>query len=365
MRIPAAIYPFSAELLPAVKYFERLQDRYTLTKLISLPGFGLGGKDAAYACNQPETGFLVTEELWGEDPSWETLLVSRHLPPERFPHEKMVNAVRQGLKAGKEVLYFDTAMGEVPEPIWELANAYPERLGVFTEDLHPTDRTQMDDRYGTLRAPVMLVGGLAATADSFEVLTGMALGLQKKGLQPLVISRQPLGKLFRFHSLNHIFNSRDGSEADRILGLNTFLQDLERRYLPDLILMEAPDPVMRYNNIAPNGFGIRTYMLCQAAPPDYLLCCVPCDLAVGNFLEMLSDDFSHRLGAAISGVCVSNFIVDSANLLQTREVSYGRTGMEMVYRQIEREGPHSKIPMFYAAAAEMERLLSHLLQAET
>ena len=53
-------------------------------------------------------------------------------------------------------------------------------------------------------------------------------------------------------------------------------------------------------------------MLCQAAPPDYLLCCVPCDLAVGNFLEMLSDDFSHRLGAAISRVCVSNFIVDSA-----------------------------------------------------
>ena len=129
--------------------------------------------------------------------------------------------------------------------------------------------------------------------------------------------------------------------------------------------MEVPDPVMRYNNIAPNGFGIRTYMLCQAAPPDYLLCCVPCDLAVGNFLEMLSDDFSHRLGAAISGVCVSNFIVDSANLLQTREVSYGRTGMEMVYRQIEREGPHSKIPMFYAAEEEMERLLSHLLQAET
>ena len=115
-------------------------------------------------------------------------------------------------------------------------------FGVFTEDLHPTDRTQMDDRYGTLRAPVMLVGGLAATADSFEVLTGMALGLQKKGLQPLVISRQPLGKLFRFHSLNHIFNSRDESEADRILGLNTFLQDLERRYLPDLILMGSTRP---------------------------------------------------------------------------------------------------------------------------
>lgn len=44
MRIPAAIYPFSAELLPAVKYFERLQDRYTLTKLISLLGLGWEAK---------------------------------------------------------------------------------------------------------------------------------------------------------------------------------------------------------------------------------------------------------------------------------------------------------------------------------
>ena len=44
MRIPAAIYPFSAEFLPAVKYFERLQDRYTLTKLISCLGLGWEAK---------------------------------------------------------------------------------------------------------------------------------------------------------------------------------------------------------------------------------------------------------------------------------------------------------------------------------
>lgn len=128
-------------VLPAVKYFERLQDRYTLTKLISLPGFGLGGKDAAYACNQPETGFLVTEELWGEDPSWETLLVSRHLPPERFPHEKMVNAVRQVLKAGKEVLYFDTAMGEVRNPYgsWQMPilNALGYSRKIYTRQTVP------------------------------------------------------------------------------------------------------------------------------------------------------------------------------------------------------------------------------------
>ena len=49
MRIPAAIYPFSAELLPAVKYFERLQDRYTLTKLIS-PAWVWAGRQRCGVC---------------------------------------------------------------------------------------------------------------------------------------------------------------------------------------------------------------------------------------------------------------------------------------------------------------------------
>lgn len=55
MRIPVAIYPYCAELLPIVKYFETLQKEYTISKLISPPGLGLGGK---------VLHMLVTTPIW-------------------------------------------------------------------------------------------------------------------------------------------------------------------------------------------------------------------------------------------------------------------------------------------------------------
>lgn len=361
MRTPTAIYPFTSELLPLVKYFKRLQEQFSIARLISLPGFGLSGKDAAYSCNHSETGYIVTEELDMEDPAWETLAISRPLNPDVISDEKLLGTINQALNAGKKVMYFDTGVKDVPKPMWELAGRWPDKLEVYSEDSHPTEKISIDEYYCMLNTPAVLVGGLAAEADTFEVLTGMASNLREKGLCPLVISRQPLGKLFGFHSISHILKRFDKSEAEKITEINLVLRDLEHTYLPDVILMEAPDPVMRYNNIAPNGFGIQSYMLCQAAPPDYFICCVPCDLAVGGFLKMLSEDFSNRLGTSINAAHVSNIIVDSADVLQSHKVSYVRVSMNTVYEKIEKEGPQSEIPMFNAAAEKGAKSLSSCL----
>ncbi len=91
---------------------------------------------------------------------------------------------------------------------------------------------------------------------------------------------------------------------------------------PDLILVESTDAVMRFNDITPNGFGIQTYMLTQAFQPDYLICCVPFELAVPEMIEALSRDFEVRLGTPIHAVQVSNIVVDSAENLQSHLMSY-------------------------------------------
>ncbi len=67
-------------------------------------------------------------------------------------------------------------------------------------------------------------------------------------------------------------------EAEKIERINVLLKDLETREQPSIILLEAPDAVMKYNNYLTNGFGIRTYMLAQAAEPDAFLCCIPSEL---------------------------------------------------------------------------------------
>lgn len=361
MRTPAAIYPFTSELLPLVKYFDVLQSSFSISTVISMPGLGLAGKDAGYSCNHPDTGYIVTDKPDMGDPSWNTLIAARPLNPDVVAERKLTETIASALSAGKEARYFDTGISNVPIAIWELAQKWPEKLEIFTEDMKPEEKSRIDDRYSLLSSPVILIGGLTTQADTLEVLSGMAVSLNEEGLRPLVITRQPLGKLFGFHSLSHVFQSKDKSEAEKIMQINYTLRELEHKYLPDVILMEAPDTVMRFNDIAPNGFGIQTYMLCQAAAPDCFICCTPCDLAAGVFLNMLSEDFSCRLGASINAAHVTNILVDAAEIQQSREVTYVRASLELVRKNIEKERSQSEIPLFDVVTEGAKKLTTLLL----
>jgi len=79
MSIKVALYPFCEEILPFVRHFDELQDQYSICKLISPPGLGLTGKDAAFVCNHSKIGLTVSDNLSMKDLSWDTLLLVRTL----------------------------------------------------------------------------------------------------------------------------------------------------------------------------------------------------------------------------------------------------------------------------------------------
>lgn len=106
------------------------------------------------------------------------------------------------------------------------------------------------------------------------------------------------GRLFGFHDISSFFENNDplGTVVENI---NKFIYSVQEKTYPDLIVMMAPDSMIQYNSIVPNGYGIKTYMLCQAVCPDYCFCCVPEDLGVPEMLNALSEDFKGRYGVEI------------------------------------------------------------------
>ena len=192
--------------------------------------------------------------------------------------------------------------------------------------------------------------GLTGAEDTYEVLLSLAECLEKQGIKTSVISKYCHIKMLgnQYHSLNHIIGFKSFTEAEKIMALNFDVRSLEKSEMPALILMEAPDTVFRYNNIAPHGFGIQTYMLCQAVMPDYLICCVPCDLANEKVIAEINNDLSTRLGRDIDAVHVSNIIIDSADILQTKEISHVHVDISKVQEQINKQKNSSTIPLFDA-----------------
>ena len=193
---------------------------------------------------------------------------------------------------------------------------------------------------------MLLVGGLLKEADCFTVFTALAERFQREGERIAAFSDHPLGSLLGFYSLDHIWDKWEDSENEKVKKLNAYLNLVSRKSGASLILLEAPDAIIKYNDMALNGFGIRSYMLCQAASPDYLVGCIPFGLAGGSLLDMLGEDFKIRLGCGFSAVHVSNVLLDSADTQQKQRVEKMHVDLDFVQMQLEKERGKTEIPMF-------------------
>ena len=347
MRIPVALYPYCPELLPFVRHFEKMQDSYALKRLVSPSGFALTGKDAAYACNHSNIGVVVTDDLGLNEETWDTLLVTRSRDIELNDEEELLaTTVENALCAGKTVLFFEKSLADIPSKLLEIKNLYSDKLHFHTGDMYSLKSGIPFMRYLNMNAPVILVGGLFAEADTLEVLIHFAERLRAEKLCPAVLTRHPIGNLFGFHSIGHILDDTSITEAEKIARLNYIAKDIELSEGANVLLMEAPDAVMRYNDMAPNGFGIQTYMLCNAIPPDDFICCVPFSFGVGEVLDSIDEKLSGSLGTRITAVHLSNLLIDSVGLMQSNILSYSRADLKAVCEQIANENAKSKVPLF-------------------
>lgn len=365
MRIPVALYPYHSDLLPLVKHFEDLQNKYHLVRITSPPGLSLTGKDASYARNHPNIGMTVTDMLNAEDNAWDILLLAKPDDPDIADATDLEDTMEKALQAGKTVFYYDSLTINITEKMQMLSKKYINKVHFFTGGID-TQVITVREQYTHISIPVILVGGLLAEADVFEVLCCLAARLRADNMRPLVLARQKIGNILDFSSISHIFDNTGSSESQKIMEMNKYIRQLMHYEVPDLILVEAPDAVMRYSDSAPNGFGIQTYLLCQAVEPDLFVCCVSFNNAVGELMEKLSEDFRLRLGTCITAIHASNQAVDaydSAGLTGPRISSFVYNPLSVVNDYISRSSAESDIPFYNIISDKADRLYSHLREA--
>jgi len=329
---------------------------------VSLPGLGLTGHDAAFACNHTEVGLKVEETIDYSDSAWEAIILTRVIDSEVASESDLDIVAEKAFAAGKKVVWFDNCSAEIPKVVLQLVSENPYQIRTYTPDSSLPVNNRIDDRYCNPDVPIVMVGGLLTEADVFEALLGITVQVKADGLRPLVFARHPVGGLFGLHSVMHICSTLELTEAQKISKINLLVRDYEGFERPDVIIIEAPDSLMRFSDVAPNGFGIQSYMVTQAIRPDLCVCCIPCDLTDTTFLSNLSCDFSIRLGTAINAVHASNIIVDSAELLQTKEISCAHASIEEVRRTVERIQPSAPIPVFDVVTDSASSMYSEIRQ---
>lgn len=345
VRIPVAIYPFCAEILPLVKVFDIIQETFILKQLVSPSGFGLAGHDAGYACNHPDVGITVTDEFDYKDGEWTTLLLIEPIMIKEEADYSYEEIIHGATFHGKRII-FVSASKQYDDKINELIKLrQDDMIELISYVRDETPEYGIERRFHDVEVPVILVGGLLEEADTFEVLLKLAEKLKSENMNPLVITKHPMGEVLGLHNINHIWNNSDYTEAEKISTINLHVNNLVKEKRPEVVLVEAPDAVLRYNDYATNGFGIRTYMFCQACSPDRFICCVPFELAVDDYLNAISIKFEETRGISITSVHASNVLVDVQGLMQKKRISIIYNNINFVKEKILKERTPSQIPI--------------------
>lgn len=252
------------------------------------------------------------------------------------------STVRLVLSFGKKIIFLENSYETVPEWLKEM-NHCEENLDIFCNEA----LWKQDDKlngYEKIGTPVILTGGIVEEADVFETTIVAASVLKDMGLRVAVITKEAAAQLFGFLDFTILYSKYENA-AEKVSALNIAIRAVERNLVPDIIVIEAPDAMIRYNDIAPNGFGLCTYMLCQAVAVDFLICCMPYDLAQEGFIKLLSEDFKIRYGTEISIVHASNVLIDSIELLNQKHLSHFYDNFSRVIDFIESLASESEIPM--------------------
>ncbi len=360
-----AIFPYNEFVLPVARHLSTSKN-FCLKEIITSKGSGVVGKDASFACNHPPIGIIVSDQLDEISSEWDTLLVSVSIVEEMQLFEESLKLFERCLAGGKQIIFADARNTHPPLFLKDLMSSYPG-LTHFISPVYNAhfNSLEYNIEYLVPSVPILLVGGLVKDSDSLEIVLSLQEQFKNSGYSVSCFANSDLGLFLRLHSLQHILEDKSKKESEKIIAINQLVRSVIRTERPDLLIIESPDAVLKYDDVTPNGFGILTHMVIQALEPSLFVCSMPVDLCATDLIDRFSRGFMSQYGFPILAAHMSNLLIDSASALQERRISYVHTDMNLVKQKLQTCEHTGNIPVYDIISAGCVRLYQKILSEVT
>lgn len=315
----AMIYPFQKKDIPFIRYFESFCGDIVIDSVCSHKGSGLIGKDIAYSANRNSLGVTVKEVSTEMIDSSDVVIILSDLSDnlKKLSIELMIRVA----EAGKKIMCFLDISDEEQEKIKSKCNT---NQCLFCQDVRKKDQALLNDvashtkKMHATDIPIVFVGGLTEQADQVEVALGITKEFRNRGYRVSTIVNSEVYNIFGLHSYS--CSLKEEKAVQFIRSFNYLIKAIETTENPEIIIIELPGTMIRYNDLLTGDFGVYTYYFTQACVPDYTICCVPTGDYVNEFFKMLSKDFENKFNFKIDCLHFSNPTLDFANSEQYREI---------------------------------------------
>ena len=289
MKRKAIIFPYNAECASLVRNRELLLN-HEIVACVSPIGYGLQGKDAAYAYGGENTGIVISDKKISEINFDDLLVCESSSDFDTF----IMPQVKLAAECGKNVIFLYNISQQQKKEAEETCKKKNVKCVVLTNRRMDTDKL-FEHEIIPLSVPVVFVASVIENTNKFDVQLGLRKFLQEEGYKVSQIGTKEYCELFGFHAIPEFMYANQLSEADKIVWFNRICKSIELQEKPDIFIIGVPGATMVFNETITNNFGITAFEIANAVRPDTAIMCVPYEGYDSGFLKMIQTSSKYKL----------------------------------------------------------------------
>lgn len=342
------VYPFYDEFIPVVKFLNKMNSELKVCSLVSPKGFGLEGKDSGEAYGKNKIGLKVTNDFDKAITDNDVLFVTNGHRCNLI-YEDILNKMKKAIGMRKEVICTLDLCQEQINKLTDLADSQKIKFTYYNTDEKCTEKKLLNIEKFEMKnisTPVIYIGEILDGFQGFEILLRASIYLKEQGYRVLSIGKPKYSSIFNIKSMPSFLYGTDLTEEDKIFYFNNYIYELESETTPDVIIIQLPDNLLKYNESITNQFGIYSYIVSQAIRGDYFIYCYQYDNSGPQMLKMLNDTFKYRFGLEINAVNMANKYLDTSEDIVTDDISPLWFEQSVVNESIKKNYSDTPIPVY-------------------
>ncbi|MCR3761052.1 TIGR04066 family peptide maturation system protein [Clostridium felsineum] len=373
MKKKVLIYPFSNKFFSVMKEMINRSDEYEIMSVVTPKTwfFAKEKDDVSKINNSDYLGIDISNDFLEEIERCDTIVIA-DCDNKKLMYRDIVSKIKTSIKFNKNIVCCFTLEDKDILEIEELSkksNVEFEYLNRSDKSLEYIENQKKVNDYGRIYKPdatVIFVGKLLDKLESTCSVVSISESYKKQGYKVLTISLNDNCRILGYLSFPNFIFEFNISIEEKIFLFNYYIMEVEKRYRPDLIVVQLPSGMMKYSDIITNGFGVYPYLISQALSSDYFALVTPFSDMPEEFYRNLSECFWHRFGFKIDVINMLNTTLDISYSTEQHKVVLNYLPVQNVDKIILDNFKDCTIPIFNPLNDEdCEKMFRHSLDTLT
>jgi len=196
----------------------------------------------------------------------------------------------------------------------------------YSEELRQPRYSGSDKLY-EINVPIVMVFSQGEYTDQFATELALGKHFKDEGYSVGQIGSRECSSFFGFPCApDFLFESQD--VYNNILRFNYYVKDLTDTIQPDLLIIGAPNSMMKHNNYILQGLGLVPYVISNAVSSDISIACLHYGAFSNSFYEEVSRHGHYHLGNPIGFFGLAN---TSASTKSAEDVELEYTNLDSAF----------------------------------